>query len=388
MVKRLLGVMMIVLSVALAEGSSPASAQDGFSVSVDAIVLDSGYALHVLLSPDGATLATYENIILLGNVVVPAYLPITLVDVSGDTPIIAAQLVGQTDYVCGASFTPDSVTLVTLHCNGDLNVWDVAGGKRVNTIYTPLMGPGVRPLYVMPDGVTVTAAGASLFPQILLWDISSGYMTRTLTQHFISYEAFQATYTSDGRTPDPLAAYTVSPDGSMVVAATGNGNIWVWDTATGERDVILQTEEERPTFTIRRVLFSPDGTQLYFHNHDDGSIHVWDTSSWSEVDTLPIDTPLLFDFVPDGSILVWVDEEGTTLSLMIPDQPDALTEFSISELLGRIEGIDTAAFSMDGRAQSALRLMATGGNRIALGGFRDEVGLRNLILILTVEGDE
>src|SRR5262249_20207990 len=104
---------------------------------------------NAALSPDGKTLAVAADPTIYDNEVHPDLLPIHLFDIAGGKE--SGQLEGtQTDFTTGLTFSANSRQLVSLHGNGQLNIWDVSSGK-VTKIYQ-LPGFSQRFPNFLPDG--------------------------------------------------------------------------------------------------------------------------------------------------------------------------------------------------------------------------------------------
>ncbi|PJF39476.1 MAG: hypothetical protein D6737_09730 [Chloroflexi bacterium] len=373
----------ILLIIGLIGGGAPALAQE--DTTLDIIPIASGRFVHVRLSPDGNFLATYENSIFIDNEVFAELLPITVVDLSSNEPV-TTQFTGHTDYVRGLAFTSDNSKLISLHTNGDLNVWDVAAGTLEKTILTGLLSPGPLPLHLLSDDSTIVIPGAGFnVPLLQLWDTSTGHMTHILTQHFDTFVEFDER--ARNGPPNNLSAYATSPVDDRVVGVMANTNIWLWDGQTGEGVLAFETFIE-PRFNIRRVIFSNNGEQILFHNRETEQVHIWDINTIDEIATLPINTPA-FDVLADDSV-VWMNEDGKSFSLMRIDALGDVTTIALSDLLSNrnVDALLNVTFDdlmADTRAQQNLRLFEAAANRIVIGGIVNEEDNTNFIAVVTLD---
>ena len=100
-----------------------------------------------------------------------------------------------------------------------------------------------------------------------------------------------------------------SPDGSILVSASRNHTIKLWDVATRENIATL----EGHTSWVNDVVFSPDGSTLAsaggFLDH---TVKLWDVATRENIATLEghTDQVVQVTFSPDGSILASASEDA------------------------------------------------------------------------------
>ena len=109
-------------------------------------------------------------------------------------------------------------------------------------------GSGVLLLVLMARWV----ASGSRDGVILLWDVATGEIIHTFTEH-----------------TDMVESVAFSPDGSMLASGGHDNTMYVWDIATGQRPFTFNNPSG-----IWGVAFSPEGTLAI--GSGDGKIHLWD----------------------------------------------------------------------------------------------------------------
>ena len=207
--------------------------------------------------------------------------------------------------------------------NGDVGLWDTATGKQTATLAE---GSTVHSVAFSPGGQTLAAGDDN--GDIGLWDTATGKRTATLAEGSTStaWRSARADRRSrpgtltarsacgtpppaNGPPPSPKAARSTSvafsPGGQTLAAGDDNGDIGLWDTATGKRTASLT--EGSPVYS---VAFSPDG-QTLAAGDDNGDIGLWDTATGKRTATLAEGSPVgSVAFSPDGQTLAAGDDNG------------------------------------------------------------------------------
>jgi WD40 repeat protein len=153
----------------------------------------------------------------------------------------------------GASFSPDGSTVAS--ANGKTVVlWDV----NTKSIVRQFMGhrADVGAVKFSLDGRTLASSGADR--RILLWDLHTGKKSGELVVR------------------DGFLNFALSPDGKMVATGSveGIGDFMLWDVRTGSRVAVLTGHED----AVSDLAFSPDGKVLVSASHD-GSLFLWDVDN-------------------------------------------------------------------------------------------------------------
>ncbi len=160
----------------------------------------------------------------------------------------------------GMAFSPNGKRLVTASGGKSANVtfWDLQTGERlvepavsspVTTAMTPVFSEDGTRLACIVHGRGFSGNG-----DVVVWDAATGRTLCTLRGH-----------------SGPLGLIAFSPDGRRIATATRNrqvrpgairlGNeVKLWDTATGNELMALKDLDRNQ---IRNLAFSPDGTRLY-----------------------------------------------------------------------------------------------------------------------------
>jgi WD40 repeat protein len=178
---------------------------------------------------------------------------------------------------------------------------------------------GVGSAAFSPDGTRIVA-------------ISGDHMARL-------WDAATAKQVAVFSAADASAAF--SPDGKRIVAADYN-NARIWDAATGKQIAVLTGHDRY----VRSAAFSPDGTRIVTAS-DDGTARVWDTATAKQIAVLSghkggVESAA---YSPDGKRIVTAGNDGTARLW------DAATAKETATLRHeKEEVVYTAAFSPDGKS--------------------------------------
>jgi WD40 repeat protein len=105
-----------------------------------------------------------------------------------------------------------------------------------------------------------------------------------------------------------VAGATFSPDGKLLAAASGEGFVRIWDTATRQPVANLRGFLQGAS----SVAFSPNGQRLVAGSDGKEAIKLWDVDSHEELLTLEGQGSMFHvtAFSPDGSVLGSMNAPG------------------------------------------------------------------------------
>jgi len=324
------------------------------------------------LSPDGKTLVTFENAILLGlKEIDPTLLPMHVIDIS--TGKERGQLSGFTDFASDVAFTSDGSQLVSMHSNGDVYVWNMVNLQQVRSLQTPLLG--YMQVKMFPDNKQILTLSPGNLQRLMLIDIETGAITQSFGQHFDSYTDFQNNYTQFPAMGDLMfAAFNISPDGAVIATSTANDEVRLWTVGGNQYQVVREKSEKPGLFNIRQLAFTPDRSSLVYYDASDKKTHIWDLATQKEKAALDAGSDN-FVLSPDGTMIAWatrVKEGAGTVSVAPIDAPDkASVVLTLPEDLQVAPRVTWVTFTQDGK-------------QVVVGGFFSSTPENNQIYVINV----
>jgi WD40 repeat protein len=233
--------------------------------------------------------------------------------------------------VFSAAFSSDGNRIASSGQEGIIRIWDAATGQLQRKI--PAHEDVVYSVAFSPDGQCV--ASGSVDGTVKLWDAATGRELSTLKGHTVH-----------------VNSVTFSPDGQRLASAGAiaeRGEVKIWELASC-REALALTSPPGFIFCVR---FSPDGGRLAAGggNREKGGVaKVWDARTGQETIAFRIPYGIRgLDFSPDGKRLAAV----AGLANFEPDQEvkvwDVQTGQELLSLRGHVGGLQTVAFSPDGR---------------------------------------
>jgi WD40 repeat protein len=206
------------------------------------------------------------------------------------------------------AFSPNGKLLATgsggeIVAGGELKLWDVAKAKEMATL-TGQTGM-VRAVAFSPDGKTLAAASNDGI--VRLWEVTTSTehvlaMTPRgclpLVRHLVTAQQSALIQHNAGVTSVAWGA-----DGKILAFGDINGNVVLWDVATGKALRSFQVQQG-----AANVAFSPDGKLLAagaYHGNKDSEVKVWEAATGKEIFSLPGQSGgiLSVSFSPDGKTL-------------------------------------------------------------------------------------
>jgi WD40 repeat protein len=233
------------------------------------------------------------------------------------------------------AFSPDGTTLVSADWHG-AHVWVAATGKHLRRFGDP-RGRQFQDIAFSPGGRTVALSMSE--GEIDVWDAATGRRLST----------FRA-----GRFP----SVKLSPDGKALAVLDHDEKdrqrLRLLDAATGRELQRFAGHRDR----AHQFVFSPDGKALISAG-DDRAIRFWDTATGKEVRRLDTGEPVLRVAVaPDGKALASVSatkSEHGNATMWLQGKEVVLWDLATGKETHRLRGhgqngVSALAFSPDGRS--------------------------------------
>jgi WD40 repeat protein len=190
------------------------------------------------------------------------------------------EFVGHTSPVNLLAPSPDGKVLASAS-NADevIRLWDLASGRRLRTL--PGNKGGVAALAYSPDGKCLAAANV-LDQAITVWDPTTGKQLQQLPAPALPANAsrlFGNIYRKD-------VALAFSPDGSTLAAGHFNGQVYLWDVASGRRLTSFQAipdfvdaDGDAHSVMVSLLTFLPDGKEIVVGSIADTTYHICDVGT-------------------------------------------------------------------------------------------------------------
>ncbi len=294
------------------------------------------------LSPDGKRLVVLDNV--KRSQVLDAVTGKELVPL-GDQPFPLRR----------AAVSRDGRTLVFEIYDGAVHVWDLAASKELRVLEGGAgLGRHFGALALSPDGRLLAVAvygPAGGSQNVEIWETATGRNLRVCA-------GFKHT---------PTFGLTFSPDGRSLAAGNDDGNICVWEVATGGLRYRLRGKQK----SVSALAFAADGRTLatgggssrfqafmtgpdaeeYRHQDhmpQDGSVTLWDLAAQKEVGRLDGHRGAVhaLAFAGDGKTLASLSWDSTALVWPVPPPPKLpaapLTAAQLKGLWAVLAGDDAA----------------------------------------------
>jgi WD40 repeat protein len=283
---------------------------------------------------------------------------------------VVATLLGHTDLVRNAVFSPDGRLLATASLDGTTQIWETsssaeAGRSSRIQLLAMLRGhrDAVNNVAFSPDGTLLVTASRDKTARV--WDVTTGQLVVELAGH--SEALITAVFSPDGKHivtasldktarvweaatgktvaelrghSDGVLSASFSPDGRWVLTAGQDGLAKVWQASTGAVVADLRGH----TGQVRAAAFSPDGRFVVTAGADK-TAQVWEAATGREVTTLRGHEDWVFGAAwnPAGDLIVTASGDGTARVW------DAATGVNAAVLYGHSDYVMAATFSVDGK---------------------------------------
>lgn len=255
-----------------------------------------GQVMAAALSPDGTRLATADGSrVLFWDAATGKQLPL-VVETGGPVNALA--------------FAPDGAHLATGGHKVPIRLWDLGNPTAPPRTLGPASA-GTARLAFAPDGQTIASVGPRT---VQLWDVATG-------------QASPASARLDelAAAAGVANALVFSPDGTELATAHSNGQVRLWDVATGEERRAL-SPAPAPHGLASALAYAADGRSLAAY-HSDGMVRLWERISGRERRSFKLSRPafhlslalstdsrLVAAGSADGSITLWDVGSGKELA--------------------------------------------------------------------------
>jgi len=165
-----------------------------------------------------------------------------------------------------SAMNPD-LTRIAIREEGWVGVRDLISGENLQQFRADVTTGDIWVLAFSGDGKRVM--GAAMDGDVLVWDVATGTRTRTFDTGFEKmYECVQGNAQSGGW----LVQYCHYPTENYTI---DNVDVWVWNTSN-DRQQFVYTINDRSGKKYRRIAVSQEDRILAAHV--EGGIEIWDTS--------------------------------------------------------------------------------------------------------------
>lgn len=186
-------------------------------------------------------------------------------------------------------FRPDGKQAVSVGYDHQLRVWDLGTKPALNRNHDVSLDIRYE-FEPHPNGKSVWVINSNSI-DVELRDTSTNKLIGTWSGHVSG-----------------VRALGLSPDKKTLATASSAGTVLLWDVATGK---VLRSIKQAHSLPINDVVFEPSGKRLATVS-DDGDVKLWNTSDGKLLNTLSGHKGRVYQaaFDPNGTILVTVGEDA------------------------------------------------------------------------------
>jgi WD40 repeat protein len=276
---------------------------------------------------------------------------------------------GHTSWVKGIIHLPDGQRMITCS-DASLRVWNLHSGKQIANEWRDDSGGGAWTIALSPDGKCIVSGGYN--GAMRLWNANSGKVIAKWKGH-----------------KDHVTSVCWDRDGGRVVSGSYDGTAKVWDMVDGKTVLAFDTGHS----VVEGIIYSPDttmiatggvtwGEKLFLSIFDaktghlitdldghtkrvtglawtaggttlisgsrDGSIRIWNSTTWQQIAILTEHSVRAIAISPDGHTLASTSCDKTARLWDLENgQP-------VGSPLQHVKEVNCVSFSADGK------LLATG----------------------------
>ncbi|PYI88454.1 MAG: hypothetical protein DME26_03630, partial [Verrucomicrobia bacterium] len=261
-------------------------------------------------------------------------------------------------------FSTDARRILLALTNQTIDLWDSATLTKAATVAWP--ETNTRSFALHSDGNTIASGSANA--TVTLWRLNSGVLSKERSFSVGGQRVFVVLFSPDGKTVAASAGWPgsqggpitlcdaargeklvqlpdvhtyhmrFSPDGTHLVSLSWDGNVKLWEVATG-RCVWTGKHEQ----TAVDGAFFPDGRRIVTGAWDTKA-RLWDAASGRELTTLPVGSSVAVS--PDGRrVAIGGGVDAVKLYMFgATHQP-----LEVATLVSRANGVEAVAFLPDGQ---------------------------------------
>lgn len=259
-------------------------------------------------------------------------------DIQNGKPI--RSIPGHTDAVLALAFNHDGTVLASVSSAEGVKAWSTTSGQLMWSFRGE--DDDLRCVVFSPDGRLIATAGENI--RVKLLDARSGHFIRTLIPPDIasatSHSPFvKAAFTRPMSGPGFVLSVAFSPDGSLLAAGDVYFPLNIWDVRSGTHLRSINDQYK----VVFSVVFSRDGKALIAGN-EVRSVNFWSVANGQLLKPIAEASSVRsVALSPSGGLLAASNAAGS-ISLR-----NAYDGNLIRELKGHTLGVDTVAFSPDGK---------------------------------------